>query len=130
MTLSVASHNRLSRHRNDAEFPRRRRDDAGNSHDGAKQMQVAPADLTEPIKRSRCEPPSRRDYALALCRAAHVRARLAQVEIETIATALKGNIISPDVALQWLGDAELAYDPMYDAPAVMISDEPTMETAS
>jgi hypothetical protein len=73
--------------------------------------------LDKPITRPPWEPASRRDYALSLCRIAYLNARLACAETETIATALRSNSISPEVAIAWLGDAALAYDPYYDAPA-------------
>jgi hypothetical protein len=72
--------------------------------------------VERPITRPANEPPGRRDYVLSLCRLARVRAELARIEADTIGIALSANEISPEVALQWLRDAMLAYDPYYDAP--------------
>ena len=49
---------------------------------------------------------SRRDYVLAEFRCALVKAKLAQLEIETIAIALKGNLVSPEQAMVMFCDSE------------------------
>ena len=95
-------------------------------------MRVEPTDLSEPITRPRYDydPPTRRDYALAQLRTAFLRAQAVQAEISSIGIALRANEISPEVALAWLQDAALVYDPTFEAPEITISDAPKMMEAS
>jgi hypothetical protein len=46
--------------------------------------------------------PDRRDYLLAELRCASLRARLWEADIEAVALALRGNLISPEEALELL----------------------------
>jgi hypothetical protein len=46
----------------------------------------------------------RADYLLAELRCASLRARLVQADIEAVGVALKGGLVSPDEALELLGD--------------------------
>ena len=43
---------------------------------------------------------SKHDYVLAVLRATCVRVRLIESELHTIGVALKGNLISPEMALE------------------------------
>ena len=43
---------------------------------------------------------SKQDYVLAVLRATCVRVRLIESELHTIGIALKGNLISPEMALE------------------------------
>lgn len=43
---------------------------------------------------------SKHDYVLAVLRATCVRVRLIETELHTIGVALKGNLISPEMALE------------------------------
>ena len=43
---------------------------------------------------------SKHDYVLAILRATCVRVRLIESELHTIGVALKGNLISPEMALE------------------------------
>jgi hypothetical protein len=43
---------------------------------------------------------SRQDYVLAVLRATCIRVRLIETELHTIGVALKGNLISPEMALE------------------------------
>jgi hypothetical protein len=43
---------------------------------------------------------SKQDYVLAVLRATCVRVRLIESELQTIGVALKGNLISPEMALE------------------------------
>jgi hypothetical protein len=45
-----------------------------------------------------------RDYLLVAIRCARLRAQLLQSEIDQIGVALKGRMVSPDVALSWLSE--------------------------
>jgi hypothetical protein len=49
---------------------------------------------------------SRVDYLLAELRCAALRARLWQSDIEAVGLALKGNLISPEQALELLADCD------------------------
>jgi hypothetical protein len=49
---------------------------------------------------------SRVDYLLAELRCAALRARLWQADIEAVGLALKGNLISPEEALELLADCD------------------------
>ena len=51
-------------------------------------------------------PNSRRDYILAEFRCVLIKARLAQLDIESIATALQLNIITPEQAAAIFWDSE------------------------
>jgi hypothetical protein len=44
---------------------------------------------------------SRREFVLASLRSTCIRVRLIEKEIEEIGIALKGELISPDAALEW-----------------------------
>ena len=46
-----------------------------------------------------------REYVLAELRCTHRRAQLLVLEIETIGVALRGDIITPDGAMEWLAGA-------------------------
>ena len=46
-----------------------------------------------------------REYVLAELRCARQRAQLLVMEIETIGIALRGQVIEPEVAMEWLGEA-------------------------
>jgi hypothetical protein len=48
----------------------------------------------------------RRDYLLAELRVASLRARLWQAEIEAIGLAVKGGLIEPEQALEFLNDCD------------------------
>jgi hypothetical protein len=50
--------------------------------------------------------PDRRDYLLAELRCAALRARLWQADIEAVGLALKGQLISPEQALELLADCD------------------------
>ena len=50
---------------------------------------------------------SPRDWLLAELRCASLRSRLVTAEIDEIGLALKHNLISPEVAVQWLHDVGL-----------------------
>jgi hypothetical protein len=65
--------------------------------------------LDKPITRPPWEPASRRDYALSALRCARLRAQLAQVEIQTAAMALRGNLVSPELALSMLSEVGREY---------------------
>lgn len=45
------------------------------------------------------------EYLLGAMRCARLRASLVINEIDTIGCALKNELVTPDVALDWLGDA-------------------------
>jgi hypothetical protein len=47
-----------------------------------------------------------RNYVLAVLRCAQLRARLAQLDIETAGIALRADMISPEAALDWLYQGE------------------------
>jgi hypothetical protein len=51
-------------------------------------------------------PADRREYLLAELRAAHVRARLWQADIEALGVALRGGLIHPEQALALLHDCD------------------------
>lgn len=46
-----------------------------------------------------------REYVLAELRCARQRAKLLVLEIETIGIALNGNVVDPEIALDWLAEA-------------------------
>jgi len=50
--------------------------------------------------------PDRRDYLLAELRCAALRARLWQADIEAVGLALKGQMISPEQAIELLSDCD------------------------
>jgi hypothetical protein len=47
---------------------------------------------------------SRREFVLAALRSTHLRVKLIANEIGEIGIALKGELISPDMALEWAQD--------------------------
>ena len=49
---------------------------------------------------------ARRDYVLAEFRCALIKAKLAQLDIEAVACALKSNIITPEQAVALFWDSE------------------------
>lgn len=51
--------------------------------------------------RSTIDTSSRRDFVLAALRCTCIRVRLIDNELAAIGTALKGNFISPETALEW-----------------------------
>lgn len=57
----------------------------------------------------------RRAYLLAELRCAALRARLWQADIEAVGLALKGHLISPEQALELLGDCDALH--LVGAPA-------------
>ena len=60
------------------------------------------AQITETV--SACKPiPT--EFLLGAMRCARLRASLLISEIDTIGCALKNELVTPDVALDWLGDA-------------------------
>jgi len=63
-----------------------------------------------------------REYVLAELRCAHLRARLAQLDIEAAGIALRAHMIAPEVALEWLADAD-ALKYVEPAPADMKADQ-------
>lgn len=50
--------------------------------------------------------PDRRDYLLAELRCAALHARLWQADIEAVGLALKGQLISPEQAIELLSDCD------------------------
>jgi hypothetical protein len=50
-----------------------------------------------------------RDFLLAALRAASVRAKLMECDINTIGLALKAGMIGPDTAVQWIRDSGLTW---------------------
>jgi hypothetical protein len=52
---------------------------------------------------------SRRDYLLAELRAASLRARLWQADIEAVGLALKYGLVEPEQALELLHDCDALY---------------------
>jgi hypothetical protein len=46
-----------------------------------------------------------RDYLLAEIRCAALRARLAALDIDAAGVALRGGMITPEVALEWVNEA-------------------------
>jgi len=52
-----------------------------------------------------CEEQQYLFYVLAELRCARIRALMLMKEIEVIGVALKGNMITPEVAMEWLSDA-------------------------
>ena len=48
-----------------------------------------------------------KDFLLAALRAASVRAKLMEADINSIGVALKGDLIGPETAVQWIRDAGL-----------------------
>jgi hypothetical protein len=47
---------------------------------------------------------SRHEYLLNAIRCASLRAKLLEIEINSVGVALKGNAISDEVAIEWLKD--------------------------
>jgi hypothetical protein len=52
---------------------------------------------------------ARRDYVLAEFRCVLIKAKLAQLDIEAVASALKHNIISPEQAVALFWDSEAVH---------------------
>ena len=50
-----------------------------------------------------------REFLLTALRAATMRAKLMQADLETIGVALKGNLIGCDTAVAWIRDAGLLF---------------------
>lgn len=50
-----------------------------------------------------------RDFLIVALRAAALRARVMEADINTIGVALKGNLIGCDTAVKWIKDAGLLY---------------------
>jgi hypothetical protein len=50
-----------------------------------------------------------RDFLLAAIRAAFLRCRLTEAELTTVGTALRSDLITPDVAVRWLREAGLLH---------------------
>jgi hypothetical protein len=50
-----------------------------------------------------------RDFMLAALRAASLRAKAMEADLNTIGVALKGNLIGADTAVQWIKDAGLLH---------------------
>lgn len=55
------------------------------------------------------EEATHREFLLAALRAASARARTLALDIDTIGTALKGNLIGADTAVQWIRDGNLMW---------------------
>jgi hypothetical protein len=75
------------------------------------------------------EPASRRDFALLALRTGWLRAKLAQTEIETAATALRANIVSPECALAMLSEVGRDYMFATDDAAPTLAPEHVASTA-
>jgi hypothetical protein len=55
------------------------------------------------------EEDSHKEFLLAALRAATARARAMQLDLDTIGVALRGDLISPDTAVQWISNAGLMW---------------------
>ena len=60
--------------------------------------------------------PPTKDFALSVLRVAHIRARLAQTEIDMAGAALRGDLLTPDAALGMLSEVGLDYLPSAPEP--------------
>ena len=49
------------------------------------------------------------DFLLTVLRAASIRARLMEADLNSIGVALKGGLIGADTAVQWIRDANLLW---------------------
>ncbi len=52
---------------------------------------------------------NRREFVLAALRAAALRAKAMEADLNTIGIALKGNLIPPETAVKWVRDADLSF---------------------
>jgi len=50
-----------------------------------------------------------REFLLSALRAASMRAKMMECDINTIGVALKANLIGPETAVQWIRDAGLMW---------------------
>lgn len=50
------------------------------------------------------DPPDRKEFVLSALRAASIRAKLYETDINTIGVALKGGLIDSYTAMQWVKD--------------------------
>jgi hypothetical protein len=48
-----------------------------------------------------------REFVLAVLRAASLRAKLMDAELQTIGTSLRAGMVSPEMAIQWIHDEGL-----------------------
>jgi hypothetical protein len=55
------------------------------------------------------EEDSHKEFLLAALRAATARARAMQLDLDTIGVALRGDLIGPDTAVQWINNAGLMW---------------------
>lgn len=48
-----------------------------------------------------------REFLLSMLRSSSIRAKFIDVELTSIGVALKGNLISPVIAVKWIKDSQL-----------------------
>jgi hypothetical protein len=62
-----------------------------------------------------------RDFLLCELRRMSTRARLAALECDSIGTALKGDLIGPTAALEWIADIDPGLLDLLGAPMVALA---------